>query len=60
MPFTGVVFIPIQEPIPKSRLGVAWRATDSSKPLHLFLKTLVQVVQASTSHMETCAFPPQL
>jgi DNA-binding transcriptional LysR family regulator len=57
MPFTGVVFVAIQEPIPKSRLGVAWRTTDRSKPLHLFLKTLVQVVQASTSHMEYLRMP---
>jgi DNA-binding transcriptional LysR family regulator len=57
MPFTGVVFVPIQEPIPKATLGVAWRTTDSSKPLHFFLKTLVQVVQASTSHMEYLRLP---
>ena len=55
--FTGVVFVPIQEPIPKATLGVAWRTTDSSKPLHFFLKTLVQVVQASTSHMEYLRLP---
>jgi len=57
MRFSGIVFVPIQEPMPKSKLGVAWRQKDNSSSLKLFLETLLEVTQKSPTKDEYLKLP---
>jgi len=45
--FPGVIFVPIKEPMPKSKLGLAWRTGDDSPSLALFRELLIQTVCSS-------------
>jgi len=51
--FPGVIFLPIKESMPKSKLGVAWRTDDDSPSLALFREQLIETVSSCSAYQES-------
>jgi DNA-binding transcriptional LysR family regulator len=55
--FPGVVFVPFQESLPRTRLGVAWRTKDTSASLQIFHEALVRAAYRPSRDMERAQLP---
>lgn len=57
MRYPGVVFLPFEESLPRTMLGVAWRSDDTSESLKIFRETLVKVSRRRAHEEESEPLP---
>jgi len=55
--FPGVIFVPFEEVMPKTKLGIAWRTNDTSPSLKLFHEVLIQTAYRPSGNMEVTELP---
>jgi DNA-binding transcriptional LysR family regulator len=55
--FPGVLFLPFTEPMPKTKLGVAWRTNDDSPAVRLLHDALVRTAVRTVSDLDVPSMP---
>jgi DNA-binding transcriptional LysR family regulator len=55
--FPGVLFLPFEEKMPRTKLGVAWRTNDTSPSLAVFHEALVRIAYRRSADMKENAVP---